>query len=333
MSKRLPLLVPFLWVMTSSACHPDTAEDTGSEQEISTVPTSTSVSSPETTDSSSTTTTGTTSTTTTAPTSTQTSPPTKTPSRVSDPRCEKQTADAPSLGYTWAYLEPGVFTMGCTPEQEPDCEADERPNHEVTIPHALCVGHTEVTQAQWAALMGENPAYHKGCEDCPVEMVRWTEAIDLANAWSVFDGLAPVYEVTHDGVTWDEGVSGYRLATEAEWEYAARATDGTRYAGSDDLDEVAWHAGNAGDRTHPVGELAPNAFDLYDMSGNVEEWVWSHYTADYTTTEPTGSRDRVERGGAYDVDAGHRVSDRDGSHEVGVSPARGLRLVRTVGDL
>jgi len=152
-------------------------------------------------------------------------------------------------------VEGGSFYMGCTPEQEV-CGQDEKPIRNVQI-NTFLIGRYEVTQELWQAVMGENPSAFADCPLCPVETVSWDDV-------QVF-----LQRLNSQG-------SDYRLPSEAEWEYASRGgpiSRGYQYAGSNDWYEVAWYYENADNRTHAVGQKEPNELGLFDMSGNVREWV------------------------------------------------------------
>ena len=219
----------------------------------------------------------------------------------------------------------GLFTMG-SPKTEEGRNSDEGPQHEVTV-SSFWVMETEVTQELWAEVMGDNPSVFSGCgPSCPVDSVSWEDAVAFANQLSIRHGLSEAYEVTGKGVEWDSGSSGYRLLTEAEWEYAARGGEGFVYAGSSELEDVGWVSSNSGSTPHPVCLKARNGFGLCDMSGNVMEWVWDWY-GDYTSDSqrdpwgPAGGSYRVFRGGSWYASALHarvalrswwRPGDRDG---------------------
>ena len=147
----------------------------------------------------------------------------------------------------------------------------------------------------------------------------WFAAVRFCNSLSAREGLEPAYEIEGEEVVWYLDASGYRLPTEAEWEYACRAGSTTRWASGDrpeDLDRVAWHGGVSGGAPQPVASLEPNAWGLYDMHGNVWEWCWNWSTAypSRYVTDPVGPRtgqSRVIRGGAWDTGA---LSCRSAEH-------------------
>jgi formylglycine-generating enzyme required for sulfatase activity len=213
----------------------------------------------------------------------------------------------------------GTFTMG-SPTGQADREKDEV-QHKVTVT-GFRMGKTELTQAQYEAVMGSNPSnFTDGAEAAqrPVEQVSWYDAVAFCNTLSAMEGLSPAYGIKGTTVSLLPKATGYRLPTEAEWEYAARGgakAEGTVYAGSASLAEVAWYADNSGGTSHPVGQLKANALGLLDMSGNVWEWCYDWY-GDYPTkagVDPTGAASgsqRVIRGGSWDSNASYcSVSDR-----------------------
>ncbi|MCZ2144195.1 MAG: SUMF1/EgtB/PvdO family nonheme iron enzyme [Ignavibacteriales bacterium] len=234
------------------------------------------------------------------------------------------------------FVEGGTFTMGCTSEQGNDCEDDEKPSHQVTLSD-FYIGKYEVTQELWMSVMGSNPSWYKGSK-LPVEKVSWYEAVEFCNRLSDREGLQRAYSGSGDNITCDFSSNGYRLPTEAEWEYAARGgkqTKNYKYSGSDNTGAVAWYDGNSGDKTHAVGLKQPNEIGIYDMSGNVWEWCWDWY-GDYTSpsqTNPKGPSSgtwRVLRGGSWDDHARYcRVANRAYDMPDGRSSRNGFRLART----
>ena len=218
------------------------------------------------------------------------------------------------LTFTFAVLPAGSFMMG-SPLQEPKREADEK-QHQVTISRPFYLQTTEVTQGQWQTIMGNNPSNFVACGlDCPVEKVNWFEAIQFCNKCSALAGLQPAYRIVGQKVTWDRTSNGYRLPTEAEWEYAARAGTTTPFAfgsclSSDEGNHDGGYPmpdcprGQGRDETVAVGTLGKNAWGLHDMHGNVWEWCWDWYGPypDGPVTDPDGPDEgsrRVNRGGSW----------------------------------
>ncbi len=248
-------------------------------------------------------------------------------------------------GGTMVKIAAHTFEMGCTDGMS-DCGSDESPAHFVTLTNDFFIGETEVTQGEYEAMMGTNPSYFSDCgSDCPVESVTWHMSAAFANAVSDSEGLEQCYTCTGSGSSTNCSIAvepysctGYRLATEAEWEAAARCGDDTLYAGSTVIDDVAWYRGNSDDTTHTVATKAQNACGLYDMTGNVWEWTQDWYSSSYYSSSPgadpvgaTSGDDRVFRGGSWLYrPAFARVAFRFRGTPDDRGNALGLRLVRTV---
>jgi formylglycine-generating enzyme required for sulfatase activity len=238
-----------------------------------------------------------------------------------------------SLGMEFVELAPGDFTMG-SPALERG-GSDETP-HPVTLTRSFSMAATEVTQDQYRALVGSNPSHFSSCgPDCPVERVSWNDAVRFANALSKKEGLRPAYSGSGSSVTWDHSTDGYRLPTEAEWEYAARAGQVTRYSGSNTVGEVAWTSANSDGKTHTVAQKQGNSWGLYDMSGNVWEWCWDWYDRyGEASSDPAGSRSgaaRVTRGGSWvHIPRRTRVANRRGRNPSARTSKLGFRLVRYI---
>ncbi len=238
---------------------------------------------------------------------------------------------ANSLGMKLALIPAGEFLMG-SPDADKDAEDDEKPQHRVRITRPFYLGLYEVTQEEYETVMGQNPSWFSAqgggsgsvadpdTRRHPVEEVSWNDAIAFCNKLSEREELRPYYRF---GAGEQSGGDGYRLPTEAEWEYACRAGSTTHYSFGDDagsLGEFAWYDGNSGSNTHPVGQKRPNAFGLYDMHGNVWEWCWDgykkRYDANSLTDDPLGPSQaavRVIRGGSWCFDPRYcQSADRDG---------------------
>jgi formylglycine-generating enzyme required for sulfatase activity len=214
-----------------------------------------------------------------------------------------------SIGMEFVLIPAGTFMMG-SPDSDTEARNDEKPAHRVTISQSFYLGKYPVTQAQWETVMGNNPSHFKDNPNHPVERVSWNDVQGFIRKLNE-----------------REGGGDYRLPTEAQWEYACRAgTETPRY--HQDIDAIAWYDANSSRQTHPVGQKLPNAWGLYDMLGNVWEWVQDRYAEGYyryrPTVDPQGlvaGAFRVYRGGSWDgtarvVRAAGRVGTVPGVRDV-----------------
>ena len=218
-----------------------------------------------------------------------------------------------------------------------DNSQENNKEHTVNL-SAYYIGETEVTQELWQAVMGNNPSRFTGAKN-PVERVSWYECVEFCNELTaeVMGEEHCVYKIRGESVTADFSQKGFRLPTEAEWEYAAMGGRYHKYAGTNNagvLGEYAWYWDNSGKKTHEVGTKKANKYGLYDMSGNVWEWCWDWYkdsTPASGQSDPTGQSSgsrRVRRGGSWGNDAGSAVRAFRTSFGPGYSVfALGLRLV------
>ncbi|MDR2193693.1 MAG: SUMF1/EgtB/PvdO family nonheme iron enzyme [Treponema sp.] len=230
-----------------------------------------------------------------------------------------------------ALVPAGTFMMGSN-----EGDSDEKPVHRVTISKPFYMSVYEITQKEWREVMGNNPSYFKG-DNLPVENVSWYDAIEYCNKRSVKEGLTPAYSGSGNAIQCNFNASGYRLPTEAEWEWAARGGGKDpleyTYSGSNSADTVAWYGSNSGGSTHSVGTKRANSLGLYDMSGNVYEWCWD-WKGSYgnsAVTDPLGAASgsyRVLRGGCWNSDMQYvRSADRGFNTPSDRSYVLGLRVV------
>ncbi|MGP0062790.1 MAG: formylglycine-generating enzyme family protein [Isosphaeraceae bacterium] len=232
----------------------------------------------------------------------------------------------------------GEFWMG-SPDGDDEAFDDEKPRHKVRISEAFYLGATPVTQSQYRAVTGKSPSRLHGRPENPVESVSWYDATQFCNKLSMKEGLAPYYAIPASTRVRIVGGPGYRLPTEAEWEYACRAGTETRYCfgdGEPGLGEYAWYSANSEGHPWPVGQKRPNAWGLYDMHGNVWEWCWDRYEEGYYQNspedDPLGAEEalrRVFRGGCWndkprDVRSAARYSYALRYNYLGFRIARGL---------
>jgi sulfatase modifying factor 1 len=202
-------------------------------------------------------------------------------------KVSRRTKSVRGLIYVW--VEPGSFRMGCSAGDD-ECRDNEKPAHPVTLSHGFWMGETEVTQDAYQQVIGSNPSESKS-ERLPVESVTWKEAQGYCQA------------------------AGMRLPTEAEWEYAARGGESAPKYG--DIESISWYAGNSNGTAHEGRTREPNRFGLYDMFGNVWEWVADRYGSysDGPETDPKGpsaGQERILRGGCWgDISRVTRASFRN----------------------
>ena len=270
-------------------------------------------------------------------------------------------------GYTVVDIPAGTFMMGCT-KGDTNCSPAEKPRHEVTLTRSFSIMKTEVTRAFYQQVMGTAPHSLFTCETCPVAMVSWLDTVTFANTLSELEGVIPCYTVDKQEkdeygqpyVLWkDKACVGWRLPTEAEWEFAARGNQEFVFSGSGQLEEVAWFEENSDiqdvavvHRAHPVASKKANGYGVYDMTGNVAEWVWDFdrrykksqnpkgllgmeigYPSAAPRTDPIGeekSNFHIYRGGSFiSHRIGSRVSIRGMMGAESSGKFIGFRLVKT----
>ena len=272
--------------------------------------------------------------------------------------CGKKTTEPeiPSL-VEMVRVPGGTFTMGRTKGDGPNYEL---PTHSVTL-SSFYIGKYQVTQGEYEAIMGSNPSHSYSVGNkYPVYYVSWYDAIKFCNLCSMREKLVPAYSIAgstnpdnwgevpstgDDDSIWSAAIcnwnaNGYRLPTEAEWEYAARGATNNPdyfYSGSDNARDVAWYNENASTMFH-VGTKAPNGLGIYDMSGNVFEWCWDWYGSSYYSSSPSNNprgpasgSDRMIRGGCWSLNDRYcRVSNRSDNNPAYKNSIIGFRVCRSV---
>jgi formylglycine-generating enzyme required for sulfatase activity len=248
-------------------------------------------------------------------------------------------------GDDFVLIRGGTFTMG-SPASEPERGTDET-QHRVTVGD-FYIAKSSVTQRDYAALMSNNPSEFKG-DNLPLENVSWFDAVRFCNARSAREGLTPAYTISGETVTWNRAANGYRLPTEAEWEYACRAGTTTPFnVGNNITDREANFYNNYGynnnssgrvtggyrGRTTEVNSYRANSWGLFDMHGNVADWCWDWY-GEYGTAAQTNPQDaasgtlRVNRGGGWNdfpkhIRSAYRAATPPGNNSFNL----GFRLAR-----
>jgi len=266
------------------------------------------------------------------------------------------TVDKADVRYTFVAVPAGSFRMGCSASDvdtgdvsEPDgCKIDCRdpstPEHKARLTRSFWMAQTEMTQDTYQRLTGENPSFFGSCGECPVDTISWHAAALAANKLSELEGLELCYACDEKlgqcvpGFEDPYTCMGYRLPTEAEWEYAAAGGEEHPFSGSADCDEVAWHSLQT-TGPQPVAEKAANGYCLYDMSGNVWEWAHDLHDESYYDSKPvvdppgsdvaTVGSYRTQRGGGY-VGYNVDIMQRYGNAPETANETFGFRLARTI---
>jgi formylglycine-generating enzyme required for sulfatase activity len=246
------------------------------------------------------------------------------------------------VSFNMVYCPAGEFWMGT---DDASLTADywkrSKPKHKVKMNKGFWMGETQVTQELWKKVRGGNPSCFKGSTKLPIENVTWYDCLEFCNNLSKLEGLTPCFNLTNGGknVEWLRNANGYRLPTEAEWEYSAKAGTELIYSGSNRIDEVAWYEGNFSNKTHEVKGKKANAWGLYDMSGNVWEWCMDKWDENVYQSRSNGIENpilwdnsscaRVLRGGScWNFAVFCRVADRSWDDADHRSSNWGLRLLR-----
>jgi len=242
-------------------------------------------------------------------------------------------------------VEGGSFKMG-SKESDASADNDEQKEHEVQV-NSFLIAKFEVTVWEWKQFVKANklnmpPKPTWGWHDnLPINNVTWEEAVAYCNWLSKKEKLTPVYTKKGPNYACNFKANGYRLPTEAEWEYAAKGgktSKKTKYSGGDEADKIAWHKSNSNGAPHTVGTKLPNELGIYDMSGNVWEWCWDWYNQDYYLIEagnnpkgPEMGERRSVRGGSWDSKTGYlRPANRISTYPNKTHEFYGFRVARSI---
>lgn len=242
-------------------------------------------------------------------------------------------------------IEGGTFKMG-SKASDRAADVDEQKEHEVKL-NSFMISKFEVTVWEWKEFikankmkMPEKPKW--GWQDnYPINGITWNEAIAYCNWLSKKEKLQPVYSKKGPNIVCNFKANGYRLPTEAEWEYAAKGgslSKSFRYSGSDNLDDIAWYKGNSNDTPHTIGTKLPNELGIYDMSGNVWEWCWDWYNKDFYKLEkndnprgPEMGNRRSVRGGSWDSQPNYaRPANRISTEPNKTHEFYGFRIAKSI---
>ncbi|MCC5946726.1 MAG: SUMF1/EgtB/PvdO family nonheme iron enzyme [Bernardetiaceae bacterium] len=221
------------------------------------------------------------------------------------------------VSFDLVFVKGGTFVMGCQEGRDTNCNNDEKPTRNIKLSN-FYIGKYEITQKQWEAIMGKIPNHSKPCTDCPVEFISWKDVQSFIEKINQLTALQ------------------FALPTEAQWEYAARGGEKSKayqYAGSNDIDKVAWYFSNADKKTQPVGQKEPNELGIYDMTGNVAEWCadsYAPYGKDQNTHNPKVSQEGadyiVRGGGRNSYPAKCRITNRSKKIMAAKFPSLGFRI-------
>jgi sulfatase modifying factor 1 len=209
----------------------------------------------------------------------------------------------------------------------------EQPVHRVGLTNSFWIGKYEINQRCWSAVMGSNPSIFKG-KTFPVHNINWLDAVKFCNKLSETNNIKPYYLINNDTIRIDTGSTGYRLPTEAEWEYCCKAKKNTDFAGTGILDEMGWYSYNSAYVAHETGNKKANDFGLFDMAGNVWEWCWDFYDENYYKVSPKANpagpksgKTHVLRGGSF-IDGSSYCRSTNRTYPYTTYENCGLRVAR-----